>query len=133
VSEMKEKIFRHGRGGSDAEHQAHQADIKALFAGHKSLRRVTERLPNGIRACTTSNDHDLAQILRRHAADMKARFAPVWSRMPQRKQGRKPLICGARPGRAPGRGELNKAMDGLIRFPSRPGDPLLGPTLCGTL
>ncbi|MFZ5466188.1 MAG: hypothetical protein ACOZAI_02900 [Pseudomonadota bacterium] len=73
--ETKEKIYRHGRGGSDAEHQAHQADIKALFAGHKSLRRVTERLPNGIRACTASDDRNLAMILRRHAADMKARFA----------------------------------------------------------
>lgn len=71
----KGKIFRHGRGGSDAEHQAHQADIRALFAGHKSLRRVTEQLPNGIRACTTSDDRNLALILRRHAADMKARFA----------------------------------------------------------
>jgi hypothetical protein len=75
MSETKEKIYRHGRGGSDPEHQAHQADIMALFAGHKSLRRVTERLPNGIRACTTSDDKNLALILRRHAADMKARFA----------------------------------------------------------
>lgn len=69
------KIYKHGRGGSDAEHQAHQADIMALFDGHKSLRRVTERLPNGIRSCTTSDDPGLAMILRRHAADMKARFA----------------------------------------------------------
>lgn len=75
MSESKEKIYRHGRGGSDPEHQAHQTDIQALFAGHKSLRRVTEQLPNGIRACTTSDDRNLALILRRHAADMKARFA----------------------------------------------------------
>lgn len=70
-----EKIYRHGRGGSDPEHQAHQADIQALFAGHTRLRRVTEPLPNGIRTCTTSDDPALAVILRRHAADMKARFA----------------------------------------------------------
>lgn len=74
MSEAKEKVYRHGRGGSDAEHHAHQADIMALFEGHKALRRVTERLPNGIRSCTTSDDPQLVQILRRHAADMKARF-----------------------------------------------------------
>ncbi|HET20273.1 MAG TPA: hypothetical protein ENO16_06660 [Chromatiales bacterium] len=73
--ETKGKIYRHGRGGSDAEHQAHQADIQALFDGHESLRRVSERLPNGIRTCTTSDDPGLAMILRRHAQDMKARFA----------------------------------------------------------
>lgn len=73
--ETKDKIYRHGRGGSDAEHQAHQADIQALFDEHNALRRVTERLPNGIRSCTTSDDPRLAMILRRHAQDMKARFA----------------------------------------------------------
>ncbi|MEW6764471.1 MAG: hypothetical protein AB1344_01620 [Pseudomonadota bacterium] len=72
---MSEKVYKHGRGGSDAEHQAHQADIMALFEGHKSLKRVTENLPNGIRICTTSDDPHLATILRRHATDMKARFA----------------------------------------------------------
>ncbi len=72
---MSEKVYKHGRGGSDAEHQAHQADITALFEGHKSLKRVTENLPNGIRTCTTSDDPQLAMILRRHAADMKTRFA----------------------------------------------------------
>lgn len=73
--ETQDKVYKHGRGGSDAEHQAHQADIKALFEGHTSLKRVTENLPNGIRVCTTSTDPALALILRRHAADMKARFA----------------------------------------------------------
>lgn len=75
MSASKEKIYRYGRGGSDPEHQRHQADIQALFAGHSRLRRMTERLPNGIRACTASDDPTLALILRRHAADMKARFA----------------------------------------------------------
>ncbi|MEW6444894.1 MAG: hypothetical protein ACOZAQ_02915 [Pseudomonadota bacterium] len=70
-----EKVYKYGRGGSDPEHQAHQADITALFEGHMSLKRVTERLPNGIRVCTTCADRALALILRRHAADMKARFA----------------------------------------------------------
>jgi len=50
------------------------------------------------------------------------RIVTVWGRMLQRKQGRKPLICGARPGRVPGRGELNEAMDGFIQHP--PGRPL---------
>ena len=72
---MNNKIYKHGHGGSDAEHQAHQADIIALLEGHTRLRRVTEHLPNGIRSCTTSDDPELAAILLRHAADMKARFA----------------------------------------------------------
>ena len=72
---MKDKIYKHGHGGSDAEHQAHQADITALLEGHTSLKRVTQHLPNGIRTCTTSDDPELARILVRHAEDMKARFA----------------------------------------------------------
>ena len=69
------KVYKYGRGGSDAEHQAHQADITQLLEGHTRLHRVTERLANGIRSCTTSDDPALAQILQRHAQDMKARFA----------------------------------------------------------
>lgn len=72
---MKDKIYKHGHGGSDAEHQAHQADITALLDGHAALKRVTEHLPNGIRSCTTSENPELAAILLRHAEDMKARFA----------------------------------------------------------
>ncbi|TQV65371.1 MAG: hypothetical protein FNT29_00590 [Halothiobacillaceae bacterium] len=72
--ETQDKVYKHGRGGSDAEHQAHQADIMALFEGHEALKRVTEPLSNGIRVCTTSTDPALALVLRRHAADMKARF-----------------------------------------------------------
>lgn len=76
MTEMKEeKVYKHGRGGSDAEHQAHQADITLLLDGHKALKRVTEHLTNGIRTCTTSDDPALATILLRHAEDMKARFA----------------------------------------------------------
>ncbi|MGD9889112.1 MAG: hypothetical protein AB7S56_07605 [Halothiobacillaceae bacterium] len=71
----EDKIYKHGRGGNDAEHQAHQADIQSLLDAHAQLRRVTEHLPNGIRTCTTSTDAALAQILQRHAQDMKARFA----------------------------------------------------------
>jgi len=72
---VKDKIYKHGHGGSDAEHQAHQTDITALLEGHTSLKRVTEHLPNGIRTCTTSDDPELARILLRHAEDMNARFA----------------------------------------------------------
>jgi len=70
-----DKTYKHGRGGNDAEHQAHQADIAALLDGHAALKRVTEHLPNGIRTCTTSKNPQLAAILVRHAQDMKARFA----------------------------------------------------------
>ncbi len=72
---MNHKMYKHGHGGSDAEHQAHQADIQTLLEGHSALHRVTEHLPNGIRSCTTSDSPELAAILLRHAEDMKARFA----------------------------------------------------------
>ncbi|MEW5839206.1 MAG: hypothetical protein AB1717_10295 [Pseudomonadota bacterium] len=68
------KVYKHGRGGSDAEHQAHQADITLLLERHAQLKRVTEHLADGIRSCTTSADPELVVILQRHAGDMKARF-----------------------------------------------------------
>lgn len=69
--------YHFGRGGKDAEHQAHQADIQSLLAQHTQLSRQVELLSNGFRAITTSNDSALVSILQRHVFDMKARFAKV--------------------------------------------------------
>lgn len=64
-----------GRGGKDAEHQKHQADISALLDQHQAISRQVNLLDNGFQASTTSSDPQLAQVLQTHVSDMKARFA----------------------------------------------------------
>jgi hypothetical protein len=66
-------VYRHGRG-TDESHLRDQALFKQLLVDHKQLRRETERLPNGIRVQTTSENPDLARILREHVEGMKVRF-----------------------------------------------------------
>lgn len=67
--------YHFGRGGKDAEHQAHQADIQTLLSQHAQLERKVELLSNGFTAITTSNNPELVTVLQRHVYDMKARFA----------------------------------------------------------
>lgn len=67
--------YHFGRGGKDAEHQAHQADIQSLLAQHAQLNRQVELLSNGFTATTTSDDPEVVTVLQRHVFDMKARFA----------------------------------------------------------
>ncbi len=67
--------YHFGRGGKDAEHQAHQADIQSLLAQHTQLSRQVELLSNGFSAITTSDNPELVTILQRHVFDMKTRFA----------------------------------------------------------
>lgn len=71
----QEHHYHFGRGGRDAEHQKHQADIQALLDQHHLIDRVVEILPNGFNAITTSTDTYVATILQTHITDMKARFA----------------------------------------------------------
>lgn len=71
----QEHLYHFGRGGSDAEHQKHQADIQTLLDRHHQIDRVVEILPNGFNAITTSADTHVATILQTHVTDMKARFA----------------------------------------------------------
>ncbi len=70
-----EKTYRFGRGGSDAEHQKHQADIGTLLDHHQEIERVVTLLDNGFTATTTSQNPEVARTLQVHVADMKARFA----------------------------------------------------------
>ena len=67
--------YHFGRGGKDAEHQAHQADIQSLLAQHAQLNRQVELLSNGFTATTTSDNPEVVAVLQRHVFDMKARFA----------------------------------------------------------
>lgn len=67
--------YHFGRGGKDAEHQAHQADIQTLLSQHNQLERRIELLSNGFSAITTSDNPALVRVLQRHVYDMKARFA----------------------------------------------------------
>jgi len=67
--------YHFGRGGSDAAHQKHQADISTLLDGHLSIQREVTLLDNGFSATTTSEDPTIARTLQAHVSDMKARFA----------------------------------------------------------
>lgn len=67
-------VYRHGRG-SDEAHRRDAALYARLLDEHAALKRVSERLPNGIRAFTTSDDPELVQVLQAHVAGMEERFA----------------------------------------------------------
>lgn len=67
--------YHFGRGGKDAEHQAHQADIQFLLSEHSLLHREVTLLDKGFSAITTSQNAEVVSILQRHVYDMKARFA----------------------------------------------------------
>lgn len=69
-----EQHYHFGRGGSDAEHQQHQADIQMLLANHHRLQRHVEILANGFNAITISDHPALVTTLQTHVRDMKARF-----------------------------------------------------------
>lgn len=70
-----QKVYLFGRGGSDAEHQKHQADIGTLLDNHQAIERRVTLLDNGFSAITTSNVPEVAHTLQVHVSDMKARFA----------------------------------------------------------
>lgn len=70
-----EHHYHFGRGGSDAEHQKHQADIQTLLDNHQKLQRSVTLLTNGFNAITTSDDPLIVATLQTHVTDMKARFA----------------------------------------------------------
>jgi hypothetical protein len=70
-----QKNYRFGRGGADAEHQKHQADIGTLLDNHQAIQRQVTLLENGFTATTTSNNPEVVSTLQTHVSDMKARFA----------------------------------------------------------
>ncbi len=47
--------------------------IHSLLVNHKRIRRRVEDVPDGIRAQTTSGDGEMAELIRTHVSQMKAR------------------------------------------------------------
>lgn len=60
--------------GLDAATGPEMQDIRAMFMNNQSIRRTVENLPNGIRTVTESDDPRLADVLRRHVAEMGQRI-----------------------------------------------------------
>lgn len=60
-----------GRGMSATEHQP----IQTLLSQHKSILRVVEELPNGVRTTTTTDRPELVKTLRLHVRQMAERLA----------------------------------------------------------
>ena len=53
---------------------ADMASIHALLADHEKIRREVEDIPQGVRSVTTSDDPDVAALIRRHVWEMKSRM-----------------------------------------------------------
>jgi len=60
--------------GLDAATGPEMQDIRAMFMHNESIRRSVENLPNGIRTVTESDDPRMADVLRRHVAEMGQRI-----------------------------------------------------------
>lgn len=71
----QQTAYHFGRGGSDEEHQKHQADISVLLDHHQEIEREIHLLETGFVATTTSSNPVVAQHIMTHVTDMKARFA----------------------------------------------------------
>lgn len=49
--------------------------IHTLFLNHDRIKRTVENLPNGIRTVTESNDSELAELIKKHVAEMGGRVS----------------------------------------------------------
>ena len=75
ICQHQQQVYRFGRGGSDEEHQKHQADISVLLDNHNEIQREICLLADGFTATTTSTNPLIVKHLHDHVSDMKARFA----------------------------------------------------------
>jgi len=53
--------------------QAQLQVIHAMFVNHDRIKRTVENLPNGIRTVTESDDPSLAELIKKHVAEMGSR------------------------------------------------------------
>jgi len=60
--------------GPDAAEPGEMRDIRAMFMQNDDIQRSVENLPNGIRTVTESDDPQLADVIRRHVAEMGQRI-----------------------------------------------------------
>ncbi len=72
----EEKVFKRGRGGSDAEHLADEVLYHELLVRHDEIERLTQKIEDGIEVVTriTSGDPGLVKILQEHVLGIKKRF-----------------------------------------------------------
>ncbi|MBA3511143.1 hypothetical protein [Sphingomonas sp.] len=49
--------------------------IHGLLASHDKIQRRVEDIPNGVRTITTSKDPEVAEMIRTHVRQMKARYS----------------------------------------------------------
>ena len=63
-----------GMHSGDAAFQADMQLIHEMLAGHETIKRSVENLPDGIRTVTESRDSAVAQALRAHVASMEQRL-----------------------------------------------------------
>ena len=49
--------------------------IHGLLINHDQIERKVEDIPNGVRTTTTSENPQVAQLIREHVRQMKARYA----------------------------------------------------------
>ncbi|MGH3712643.1 MAG: hypothetical protein ACRDT4_04170 [Micromonosporaceae bacterium] len=62
-----------GRGGMDRQMMRDMPVIHDLLANHEQIQRRVETLPDGIRSWTTSQDPDIAELIRTHVGQMRER------------------------------------------------------------
>jgi len=58
----------------DAAFQADMQLVHEMLAGHDKIKRTVEKLPDGIRTVTGSDDPQVAQALKAHVASMEQRL-----------------------------------------------------------
>src|SRR3546814_11447753 len=51
--------------------------IRSLLANHEKVERRVEDIPNGVRTVTTSDDPEVAALIRRHVRQLAARYDRV--------------------------------------------------------
>ncbi|MEO0559103.1 MAG: hypothetical protein AAF170_13075 [Bacteroidota bacterium] len=62
-----------GQGRMQRRGEAHNT-IHALLSNHEAIERRVEDLPNGVKTWTTSDDEEVAVLIRQHVRQMKARL-----------------------------------------------------------
>lgn len=63
-----------GEGMMGSGMMANMRSIRGLLTSHDKINRRVEDIPNGVRTVTTSNDPAVAELIRAHVRQMKARY-----------------------------------------------------------
>lgn len=61
-------------GGSDERRAEHRAVAHRLLEQHKSIRRTVKQIPGGVETVTTSDEPEVADLIRSHVNQMKRRM-----------------------------------------------------------